>query len=70
VIIHDNNDMPRIEPFRWDGENMELALECRCGKTTSWQPGRETEGDVQFRCDECESRYAISVTRIVDGNVA
>jgi hypothetical protein len=46
---------------------MKLTFECSCGETTRWKPEHETEDNVHLRCENCESRYAVSFTRLVDG---
>lgn len=49
---------------------MKIEFECPCGEATRWRPNQETEDDAHLTCENCESRYAISFTRIVDGNTA
>lgn len=45
-----------------------LESECTCGERKRWQPSSANRDDVHMECENCETRYALSITRLTQGS--
>lgn len=50
---------------------MEIELSCECGQEISeFTRGESTVANLQVPCEDCGAIYAVSVTRILEGEGA
>lgn len=46
---------------------VDIQFDCSCGDEISEFTRGGPDGDVRVRCENCESRYVVTITKLLDG---